>query len=70
MRAIREREEIVDWELLYANDFVRERWLGMLPAPGTRASDDGMLFLLPQELKDLQHEYSHELSARTPEEHL
>jgi 2-polyprenyl-3-methyl-5-hydroxy-6-metoxy-1,4-benzoquinol methylase len=33
-------------------------------------SDDGMLFLLPQEMKDLQHEYSHELSARTPAEHL
>ncbi|HSE17289.1 MAG TPA: methyltransferase domain-containing protein [Pyrinomonadaceae bacterium] len=33
-------------------------------------SDDGMLFLLPQGMKDLQHEYSHELSARTPAEHL
>ena len=32
--------------------------------------DDGMLFLLPQEMKDLQHEYSYELSAQTPAEHL
>ena len=33
-------------------------------------SQDGMLFLLAQELKDLQHEYSYEVSAQTPEEHL
>ena len=31
---------------------------------------DGMLFLLSKELKDLQHEYSYEVSAQTPEEHL
>jgi ubiquinone/menaquinone biosynthesis C-methylase UbiE len=31
---------------------------------------DGMLFLLAKELKDLQLEYSHEISAQTPEEHL
>jgi|KBSSwiStaDraftv2_1062776.scaffolds.fasta_scaffold27672_2 Methylase involved in ubiquinone/menaquinone biosynthesis len=32
--------------------------------------DDGMLFLLPQGMKDIQRDYSYELSARTPEEHL
>lgn len=32
--------------------------------------EDGMLFLLPQKLKDLQHEYSYEVSEQTPEEHL
>lgn len=31
---------------------------------------DGMLFLLAKELKDLQREYSQEVSAQTPEEHL
>jgi hypothetical protein len=29
-----------------------------------------MLFLLPQGMKDIQRDYSYELSARTPEEHL
>ena len=33
-------------------------------------SDDGMLFLLSKEMKDLQDQYSYALSARTPEEHL
>jgi ubiquinone/menaquinone biosynthesis C-methylase UbiE/uncharacterized protein YbaR (Trm112 family) len=33
-------------------------------------SKDGMLFLLAQELRDLQHEYSYEVSAQTPKEHL
>jgi ubiquinone/menaquinone biosynthesis C-methylase UbiE len=31
---------------------------------------DGMLFLLPKELSDLQHEYSFEMSAHTLKEHL
>ena len=31
---------------------------------------DGMLFLLANELRDLQHEYSYEVSAQTPAEHL
>jgi hypothetical protein len=29
-----------------------------------------MLFLLPEELKDLQQGYSYELSLQTPKEHL
>ena len=31
---------------------------------------DGMLFLLPEELKDLQQGYNYELSLQTPKEHL
>lgn len=31
---------------------------------------DGMLFLLPEALKDLQQGYNHELSLQTPKEHL
>ena len=31
---------------------------------------DGMLFLLPEELKDLQQGYNYEVSQRTPKEHL
>ena len=38
MRAERRGEEVADWELLYANDYVRERWLGRLPDPGSRMS--------------------------------
>jgi len=38
MRAERRGAEIADWELLYANDYVRERWLGELPEPGSRLS--------------------------------
>ena len=31
---------------------------------------DGMLFLLPEKLADLQQGYSHEVSSRIPREHL
>lgn len=31
---------------------------------------DGMLFLLPKELEDLQQEYNYEVSVQTPREHL
>jgi hypothetical protein len=31
---------------------------------------DGMLFLLPRDLADLQQEYNHEVSVQTPKEHL
>jgi diguanylate cyclase (GGDEF)-like protein/PAS domain S-box-containing protein len=39
MRAHR-RDGRVDWELLFANDFVQRRWLGTLPAPGARLGED------------------------------
>jgi hypothetical protein len=34
------------------------------------SSTDGMLFLLPEELADLQQGYNHEVSSQTPREHL
>jgi diguanylate cyclase (GGDEF)-like protein/PAS domain S-box-containing protein len=39
MRAVRVANEIVDWELLFANQFVRSRWLEQLPAAGGYASE-------------------------------
>ena len=38
MRAHRDGPK-TDWELLYANEFVRKRFLGTLPDPGERLSD-------------------------------
>jgi diguanylate cyclase (GGDEF)-like protein/PAS domain S-box-containing protein len=40
MRALRDSDgdEIADWELLYANDFVRARWRGDLPQDGAQVS--------------------------------
>jgi diguanylate cyclase (GGDEF)-like protein/PAS domain S-box-containing protein len=38
MRGIDVGGEEVDWELLYVNDFVRDRFLGDLPGPGTPLS--------------------------------
>jgi len=34
------------------------------------SSTDGMLFLLPKELKDLQQGYNHQVAAQLPAEHL
>jgi len=42
MRALRgEDGEIADWELLHANEYVRQRWLGLLPEAGARMSSLG-----------------------------
>lgn len=42
IRAIREGDAVVDWQLLAANQFVRDRFLGQLPACGERirSTDD------------------------------